>query len=56
MGVWTAIIAGLFIYVGGTYLLNNIVTGTSVGEDVVTTVVPVVLGVSVVGILWKVFT
>ena len=46
---------GLFIYVGATFLMSAVVTGTSTSDTVVRTVVPVVLGVAVVGIVVRVF-
>lgn len=46
---------GLFVYVGATFLMNAVVTGTSTSETIVTTIVPVVLGVAVVGIMIRVF-
>lgn len=49
------IIAGIFVYIGATQLLNNIVTGTSTADTLVTNIVPVVLGAVVVGIAVKVF-
>ena len=46
---------GLFIFVGASFLMNAVVTGTSTSDTIVRTVIPVVLGVTVVGIMVRVF-
>lgn len=47
MGLWAGIIAGLFMFAGGYWLISNVVTGTSAAEVVVQTVVPLALAMAV---------
>jgi len=49
------IVACVFVYIGSTNLLNNIVTGTSTSDDLVVTIVPVVLAATALGVLVNVF-
>lgn len=56
MGVWASIVAAVFVYVGGRFLLPNVITGTSTGEGLVLNILPIALAVATVGILYRVFT
>ena len=55
MGIWTAVIAGLFVYVGAMFLMSHVVTGTSDALNIVRNVVPVTIAVVTVAGMWKVF-
>jgi len=55
MGIFGAIIMGTFLYVGGIWLLPNIITGTTTGETIITNVLPIVLAVTVIGVVINVF-
>jgi hypothetical protein len=54
VGVWIALPTGIFLYVGARYLFSNLITGTSGGETIILTVVPIVLSVCVVAITIRV--
>lgn len=43
LGAFWGIVAGAFLYVGVRYLLSNIVTGTTVSDNLVNTFVPIVV-------------
>ncbi len=55
MGIWTALVAGLFLYVGSNFLLANVITGSATGETVTRVFLPITLAVVVIGIMVKVF-
>lgn len=45
LGVWTAVIAALFLFVGGSWLMNTVITGTSTAEATLQVSVPIILAV-----------
>jgi len=53
--IWQAIIIASFVYIGVSWLINNIVVGTAASDVVIRTVVPLVFAVAFVGILPQVF-
>ena len=55
MGIFTALIAGMFVYVGGAFLFSSVVTGTSDAINIVRNVTPVLCAAVTVGIMWKFF-
>ena len=53
--IFGAIIMGMFVYVGANQLMNNVVTGTSVGEVLLMNVVPIALAGAVLAVVVGIF-
>ena len=56
MGIFSAIVMGAFVYVGGNALLSNAITGTTTGETVIQNILPIVLAMVVIGVCVRIFT
>lgn len=55
MGIWAAIAAGVFLYVGSRFLFANMVTGTDTATTLVVNIIPVAIAAIVVGVSIRVF-
>lgn len=55
MGIFTALVAGIFVYIGGMFLFSHVVTGTSDAINIVRNVTPVLCAAVTVGLMWKFF-
>jgi hypothetical protein len=55
LGAFWGVLAGVFLFVGVRYLLNNIVTGTTVSDNLVNTFVPVAVACAVCVVIVGVF-
>lgn len=53
--IWQALIIACFVYVGVSWLINNVVVGTTQSDIVIRTAVPLVFAVAFVAILPQVF-
>lgn len=53
--IWQAIIIACFVYIGVSWLINNVVVGTATSDVVIRTAVPLVFAVAFIGILPQVF-
>jgi len=55
MGIFAAIVMGSFLWVGATFLLPIMITGTTTGETVILKVLPIALAAVVVGVMVNIF-
>lgn len=55
MSFWVAVIAALFMWVVGYWVLGNFITGTSAGEVLLQTVSPLALAVAILATVVKPF-
>lgn len=55
MGIFTSLIAGVFVYIGGMFLFSNVVVGTSDFLNIARNVTPVVCACVTAGLMWKFF-